>query len=253
MPNVALIVVDKVFSGKKFSNTYALQHGPFTATPLNNANLVAFIGLDVFAFTGDNTDPSDPLWIGADSPVARILAFDRLMTAASVGYTRVYLSDGKTPGEPTGAFATFPLSFGGLALTSTGPEDVAPLNIALQINRVPIGFSQRQGRIQMRAALAKQEIEPFTDDGVSLKPSTADDVQARLVNAMSNSLIKTNTMLPGADADQPYIVIPKFRPKGHAEEGAIFGATPVSDFTISDAIGRQTKRGRKEKASAPTP
>lgn len=249
MPNVGLVVIEKSFSGRQFSNTYALQAGPFSSAPLNNVDLTMFVGAGVTSFTGDNTDPSDPLWIGATSPVASIIAFDRLMTAAAVGYNRCYISDGKTPGEPTGGFATFPLAFGGLALVATGPEDVAPLNIALQVNRVPIGFSQRQGRIQMRAALAKGELEPFGPDGVSIKPSFLDDVTARLVNAVSNSLITSDWMQPGADADEAHLVIPKFRPEDHADAGAIYAATAISAFTIGDAIGRQTRRGRKERVT----
>lgn len=252
MPNVGIMVVEKRFgSSRPFRNTYALQHGPFNAAPLNNVDLTAFVGVGVTGFTDENTDPSDPGWAGATSPIASILAFDRLMTAAAVGYSRLYISDGKTPGDPTGSFATFPLNFGGLALVATGPEDVAPLNIALQINRQPNGFSQRQGRIQFRAALSKAELEPFTEDGVSIKPSALGNVNARLVNAISNSLIQSDWMLPGADNDEPHLVIPKYRPEDHPDEGAVFGATPISTFELGDAIGRQRSRGKKKKPVAP--
>ena len=252
MPNVGIIVIEKVFgSSRPFRNTYALQAGPFSSAPLNNVDLTMFVGVGVTGFTDANTDPSDPLWVGATSPIASIIAFDRLMTAAAVGYSRLYVSDGKTPGDPTGAFATFPLNFSGLALVATGPEDVAPLNIALQINRQPIGFSQRQGRLQMRAALAKQEVEPFTEDGVSLKPSSLSNVNARLVNAVSNSLIQSDWMIPGADIDEAHLVIPKYRPEDHADAGAVFGATPVASFELGDAIGRQRRRGRRERPATP--
>lgn len=252
MPNVGIIIVEKAFgSSRPFRNTYALQHGPFVNVPLNNVNLTAFVGVGITGFNDANTDPSDPGFAGAISPIASILAFDRLMTAAAVGYTRLYVSDGKTPGDPTGAFATFPLNFGGLALVATGPEDIAPLNIALQINRQPIGFSQRQGRIQMRAALSKQELQPFTEDGVNIAPSALNNVNARLLNAVSNSLIQAEWMIPGADNDEPHLVIPKYRPEDHAEAGAVFGATPIASFELGDAIGRQRRRGRRERPATP--
>lgn len=245
MPNIGLCVVEKVFEGEAFSNTYALQNGDFNSAPLNNADLTAFVGTATAGFGGDETNPEIGEYLGETSALACILGFDRLMTSGNVAYTRLYVSDGKTPGVPTGAFATFPLSFFGLAMPGAGPETIAPLNIALQINRLPASFSQRAGRIQFRAALVRTELEPFGRDGVTL--STAGQLAAlgRFQNAYDTSFIFPELLDPTNYSIAPRLVIPKYAPVGDPNEGAIVASGGCGGFSLGDAVGRQVQRGRR--------
>lgn len=246
MPNIGLVVVEKTFGGEAFSNTYALQNGPFSSAPLNNADLAAFVGTATGGFGGDETNPEvSGDYLGETSPLACILGFDRMMTSGNVQYTRLYVSDGKTPGVPTGAFATFPLSFFGLAMAGAGPETIAPLNVALQINRIPASFSQRAGRLQLRAALVRTELEPFGRDGVTL--STAGQLAAigRLQNAITQSFIFEELFEPDTAAAGPRMVIPKYSAVDDATLGAIIGSGDIANFQLGDAVGRQVPRGRR--------
>lgn len=249
MPNVGIITIAKVLSGgKPFYNTYALQNGLFTPGPLNNADLEAFVGGTAFIFTDAATDPDDAEYEGDSSPIACILGFDRKMTAAAVGYTRVYVSDGKTQGDPTGAFATFPLNFGGLTLEASGAEDIAPLNIALQVNRLPASFSQRSGRIQFRAALTKTEVNPFGEDGVSLTAAGRVSAQGRLNEAISSSGIYGELIIAPEGDPSVKLVIPKYETDEGPTKGAVINAADIGGFSLADAVGRQKSRGRKKTA-----
>lgn len=246
MPNVGLVVVEKTFAGEPFLNTYALQHGIFNAAPLNNVDLTAFRGGGITGFNSLNTNPTHEDYAGEDSPLACILAFDRMMTYAGVGYTRLYVSDGKTAGEPTGAFATFPLAFGGLSLLALGEDDIAPLNIALQINRVPASFSQRAGRIQFRAALATNEVKVYARKGCTIKPASRAAVQGRLDAAIATSQIFPELILPDGSGDVVHLVIPKYDDEEGPSKGAIIGAADIGALLLADAVSRQVPRGRKE-------
>ena len=104
MSNVGLVVVEKEYAGEIFSNTYALVNGAFSEEPLTNEDLDAFVGAADIGFTTSNTNPSNPGFMGATSPLAAILAFDRMVTDRQVLYRRLYVSDGKTAGLEAGAF-----------------------------------------------------------------------------------------------------------------------------------------------------
>lgn len=243
MAQVGLVIVEKTFLGEIWTNTHALAV-PGLDPPLNIGGLDEMTG-GVSGFPDAYTDPSSGSYGGSLSPLAAILGFERLVHGTQVQFTRLYVSDGKTPGSGTGAFATFPLNFAGLGL-DVSDNELAPLSIVLQINRVPVGYSTRSGRLQLRAALTKGEIKAGQIDGVSILPASLDAVTSRIADALTSSNI-SGLFSTSSDVPQVAYAIPHYYPaSAGSNAGAISGYSPVSDMVVKDAASRQVQRGRKK-------
>lgn len=248
MPKVALVVIEKEYLGETWSNTHAFLASP-VGGPLLPDDLEAIIGgALVDGITDDETNPTvgDPDYVGATSPLAAAIGFERMLHFSGVRFTRVYLSDGKTLEGSSPIFATFPVSFFGLRTLLIG-DVVAPLSNVLQIDRVPYGFSARPGRLQLRAALLRVETMAGPVDGIELPPEAVTAVTARVGNAVEESLL--NTWFTGFGPD-PFdgikYVIPKYAGSGPGE-GAITGYSYVSGLSVDGAKARQVQRGKKKK------
>lgn len=242
MAQIALVVVEKVFLGEIWTNTHAVAV-PDLSPPLATDGLDAITG-GFTAFPDALTNVEDPLYGGSGSILCAVLGFEREMMGTQVAFTRMYVSDGKTTGVGTGAFATFPLSFLGRALDVGDPE-LAPLSIVLQVNRVPLGFSTRTGRMQLRAALTKDEIQAGQIDGVKILPAAVAAVTSRLQGAVNSSALDTY-FASGSTLPEVVYGIPHYAPKSAGSAaGSITDYSPVTDFVMKDAASRQVQRGRK--------
>jgi hypothetical protein len=247
MTPVALVVIEKSFAGRIWTNTHALLVPGEQGDELTDFGIATIVGLGGASIDDANTDPSNEDFDNTLPVITRLLAFERLMHSTSVDFTRVYVSDGKTPGVETGPFASISLSFAGLGTFATGAS-ITQLNTILQINRVPVGFSNRPGRLQLRAALGKGEVIPGSEDGASIDPQSRPAIQQRLALALSQSNLD-GLFGPVGDNDPVKYVIPKFVREGLPNAGAINGYTPVRTLVVADAGGRQTRRGRRRRQS----
>lgn len=244
MANIALLVVEKEYVGEVFSNTYALSANDPTTAPFTEQDLIKIIGTVPNDWDAATTGTGAPPVGFPQSAVASCVAFDRMMTFDAVRYRRAYLSDGKTVSGSTPLFATFNLSFGGLAGSSM--INIAPLSLALQVNRNPEGYSSRSGRILFRGALAMNDVEPAPHDGVQLRPDAVGRMRSRLADAVNNSGMLS--LLSFDNAEDVQLVIPHYNNvAGSAQFGTIVGGTEVLSLTIGDAISRQVPRGRRRR------
>ncbi len=243
MAQIALVVIEKQFLGELWTNTHAVAV-PDLSPPLATDGLEA-ITAGFTAFPDALTDPDNVLYGGSGSILVALLGFERKMMGTQIQFTRMYVSDGKTPGAGTGAFATFPLSFFGLGLDVGDPE-LAPLSIILQVNRVPLGFSTRTGRMQLRAALTKDEIEAGQIDGVQILPAAVSGVTSRLQDAVNASLLDSYFSSSLGSIPEVAYGIPHYAPaSAGSAAGSITDYSPVTDFVMKDAASRQVQRGRR--------
>lgn len=248
MPKVALVVIEKEYLGETWSNTHAFLASP-VGGPLLPDDLEAIIGGDLVDGIGNaETDPGegDPTYAGGRSPLAAAIGFERMLHYTSVKFTRVYVSDGKTPEGQSPIFATFPVNFFGLLTVNIG-DVIAPLSNVLQLDRVPYGFSARPGRLQLRAALLRVETMAGPVDGIELPNEAVAPVTSRVEGARDDSLIGTWFTGFGPDPFEGIkYVIPKYKAAA-PDKGSIVGYSYVSGITVDGAKARQVGRGKKKK------
>lgn len=247
MPPVAIAVVEKTFVGAKWSNTHGVAIAHLASNiALTNAHIAQMVGSADDGFTDVNTDPDNAAFAGPTSILAAILAFERRMHPPQVRFTRLYLSDGSTPGAGTGLFATFPLNFAGLRSLGSA-SDIAALNNVLEVNRVPRGFSARVGHLQLRACIGKSSLLASAGDGVELDPAGLLDAQAALALALTDSSL-SDYFDPDSNAGGSVIyVIPKYAPATVITHGAVSFYNLVQTLTVNQAMSRQLRRGKRRK------
>jgi hypothetical protein len=242
--NVALLVIEKTMAGEVWSNTHALANGTGAIGTLTDGDIVAMLG-DATALTDANTNPASESYIGALSAIATVIGYERIAHSTFVSFTRLYLSDGKTPGPATGAFASFPLAFQGLHTLGGTVDDVAPLNVCLQVNRLPSAFSRRPGRLDLRGAINKANIKPASHDGVAILTSAKPTIAAEFTSYPDTSGLTDFLTAFGAEPATVRYVIPRYSRTVGLDFGKIAGFTECLTLQLGDAVSRQLPRGKR--------
>jgi hypothetical protein len=235
-----LINIQKTLAGEDWINTYGLMSdgsalAPITGTDIPNINQQPV--------TDATTDPNSGTYAGGTSLVHAILGFERLMHSKDVEFTQVYITDGQdNSGNVNNVFQVVDTSFAGLE-TSITASDVAPGSITLQVNRNPVGYSQRRGRIFLRACMKQTWIGIGSNRLVDFAtPSDRTDTESRLATAITSSLLDS-FMAGGSQVTSMALAIPSY----NALTGALDGGVIIESLVVRNIVSRQVKRGRKEK------
>lgn len=250
--SIALVMVEKTFAGQSWVNTHAVQIGAA------NTGMPADADLDAI---GVNAVFSAALTSGGAGTtfLQRLVNFERLLHYPPVTISKVYVTDGKKNKiNPGNEFAVIPLQLAGLQSTSgaTGSDWIAPGNISLLLNRVPIGYSVKPGRAFYRACIAQSQVHFSGNklvDFVSSAVATA--IGTTVSSAVSASGLGGHMGTSGGTGTYTataFYCIPHYT-KGDTTvgptntNGQLATVTPVSNIILKGVTARQGNRGRKKK------
>lgn len=248
---LGLVIIEKTYNGESWSNTHAFSTGEETELDDADLNAIGFPlvqsgGTDDFG--GQGALPSTATFLQA------IITFERLLHWNDISFTKVYVTDGKIADLAlTNTFAVAAINFGGLASVGTvDPNTIMPGNVALQINRAPFNYSNRQGRMLLRGCLLDNEVRFANRGGVAWTNSEAAAVvQNRVDVAFGNSNIAG--FMGASTTSTVRFCIPKYSTSnvlGGARKGQLISAVPIGGLTLVGPVSRQMKRGKKKKVTA---
>lgn len=254
-----LVIVEKEVSGEMFANTHCVitNAAPNAAVVDNDLLLIGANG----SFTSTDTDGS----AAAEGFLQAVLAFERLMMYPIVTFKNLYVTDGKRNFTSSGApvanhFFTTALDFAGLSTKQAPAGDLSlsvnPGAITWQVNRNPMGFSNRKGRMFFRSALLEAETRIAGPKLVDWSNTSVRDIAAAWLVTQVGVSNLDDYIKDGASVATVQYAIPHYQrvTAGAIREGELIGATPVQGFTSVGPVLRQVKRGRKEKPPvAPAP
>jgi hypothetical protein len=235
-----LINIQKTLAGEDWINTYGVMTDGSALAPISGTDIP---NINQFPVTDATTDPNSGTYAGGTSLVHAILGFERLMHSSAVEFSQVYITDGQdNSGNVNNVFQVVDTSFAGLE-AAINAAAVAPGSITLQVNRNPVGYSQRRGRIFMRAVMAQGDIGIGNNRLVDFAtPQDRTDAENRLDTAITSSLLG-NYMAGGSQVTSMALAIPSY----NALTGALDGAVVIESLVVRNIVSRQVKRGRKEK------
>ena len=247
---IGLVIIEKEYNGESWSNTHAFSTAG--GSLLIDSDMVA-IGIDQVqagtpaALGGAGFDPATALFVSS------LLSFERALTFTPINFTRVYVTDGKINNilDPN-AFAVATLGVQGLRTLGGETEvDIIPGNVTLQINRVPAGFSHRQGRMFLRGALEDGSVRFAGKGGVAFTGvPIADGYRSLLAATVAASGI---SRFYGAGAAGLVYGIPQYVTTaliGVQRKGQLNHVVPIGSLVLAGPVGRQMKRGKKKKKVA---
>lgn len=242
-----LLTVTQTGFGTSWDTTWCLRQaasGP-DLTENDLATLIAPNGQLLPFNVPTFTDPNDEDY-QAENPIQTILALHRLLQDTNVSLTAIYLSDGK---KNPGSSVFFSGSINLACLRSITPGNVAPLSICWNIERQPGFFSQKPGRIYLRAALGENEIVPGIRDGVTWFDTTT---SAAAITRLNTAMGLANISFFFNTAGEPgswEIAIPKYAGDNQPNAGQLVGATPIATLVSADPVSRQLTRGKRRKVA----
>lgn len=249
---IGILTVTIEGAGEEWSNTWGV--GDLDAAnfgPLNEADVATLVGGVDFG-NPEATDPTETSsYQGPTNVIAAIVGFTRYITIQPAVITRLYLGDGTKNSEganPTSVFWTAGVNLPALSQEGAGVDGVVvPLSIAWLLNRNPVGFSQRAGRLYLRHALVDASVRPGTRDGVQWQSAAAAEAaNSRLSTALSISSLEDYF---GATADPTGsgvgVGIPKYYRQGTANAGEIQSLSRIAGLSSHDPVSRQLTRGRR--------
>lgn len=249
---VAILTITKLAEGQEWANTWGIASGPATG-PATTADIEAIISTNPPAgLTGVTTNPGDPSYAGATSIIAAILGFERLLHFPNVQFIRLNLSDSTTAGEPTGPFWSQAINFPGVnGIASPIPVgDVAPLSIALLVNRNTNLIGVRPGRLYYRAVLGDANVKPGSRVGVTwATPTVQTDISNNIVAASEDSSLTAYMSSPSAPLPEAFLCIPSTE-RNPAGEAIIVSAAAISSVSANKPVSRQLTRGRRRPVGA---
>lgn len=189
------------------------------------------------------------------SAVEALLRLLRGMMYPGVVITKAYLSDGSTPGDATGPFATIPLTLPCRWTYNIGPapnrSEVAPANVTILTVKQPQLFGLRGGRNFIRFALRDEWVTYGAGGGAKLdNPTYLDNMVATWDLAIQNSTVRD--FLDGKSATNGTVFVGQLQYYNKIEvganpilEGVVKNVQTIASWRLKQAWGRQTSRGRK--------
>jgi hypothetical protein len=181
------------------------------------------------------------------------------MMTQQVTLTKVYISDGATPGAATGAFAAFPINipctWSAFGIAAPSADQVAPGNQCLLLGKAPALLGLRSGHWWLRYVLRSSDITTGADDETSFHdPGYAASYNSAVIRAEGNSNIQA--FYVGITAANGPVMFGQAQFYSKAEQlanpslkGALKVVQNITDMSMIDAQNRQAKRGRKQKVS----
>ena len=246
----AILVVTKEMDGQEWGNTYGISVGSDDG-PASSADIEAIVSTNpADGLIGTTTNPSDPAFAGADSIIAAILGFERMLHFPEVNFTRLNLSDATTPGTPTGPFWSQAISFTGVNGIGSpiADEAIAPLSICLLVNRNSNLIGVRPGRLYLRAVLGDANVRPGSRVGVTWASSVVQtDISANVMTAVGDSSLDAYMSNPSGPLPGIFLAIPSFDVVDGEE--VIVTSAAISSLTANKPVSRQLTRGRRRRTT----
>jgi hypothetical protein len=248
---VGILTITKNVEGQEWVNTWGIVKGTPVGA-LSNAELAAILATNpAGGFTAANTNPTDGAYVGADSIIAALLGFERELHYSAVSFSNLNISDGTTPGAPTGAFWSQAISFTGLRDAGAGAPiaTVAPLNIACLVNRNSSQISVKAGRIYYRAILLDTQVKPGSKVGVTWTDASAQAaLTTALANAESDAGLAAYYSTDSETAPDIGLAIPHYGTVDETE-GVVISGNVISGLSMNKPVSRQLTRGRRRRTT----
>ena len=250
--STGLLTVTKSAAGEEWANTYGISVGSDNGA-LTLADLEGIIATNpADGFTDENTQAATPEYEGGTSILAAILGFERQLHYSAVQIVRLTINDGSTPGTPTGNFWSQAINLAGNK-DGGSPVDaalVAPLSIALLVNRNPAGLSIRPGRVYYRGCLLDTDVRPGSRVGVTWRDDgIATSVRNFVTGAVTAAELDSYFASPSTTLPAIYVSIPHYDDTD-PDVGQVISGSPVTSFSANKPVSRQLTRGRR-RAVAP--
>lgn len=240
---IGLIVVEKQLAGEVWVNTYGCITNGVNTGDLQESDLQLIGALS--PLTLNNTNPSDPSYLGGTFLVHAIMGFERRLHWVNAEFVRLYVTDGKKQELPLrGEFVTVDINFNGLR-TNTSGQHPAPGSVTLQVNRVPASPGVLRGRAFYRAVLFDEEVGVGSTRLVDFVSIAARTNMEALVNQQITESLLDRYFFGGANADTQQLAIPSYVPQGQPNEGQLSTANVIRNLVVRNVVSRQVKRGRR--------
>lgn len=247
---IGLVLIQKEYNGEVWTNTHCFSTGAPLELDDSDLDEIGFpslvVDMDVWSGGGAYTPTGAPF-------LAALLAFERKITLAPVSFTKMYITDGKQEdiADPN-TFAVRSFNLPGLApMGGVADTQLVPGSIALQINRSPFGYGNRQGRMQLRGCMIDGDVRFATRGGVDFTDAAVRAVyNTKLANVIEASGIGAYF---GLVTEGVGYCIPHYAPKDAApplKYGQLVGATPIASLSVAGPVSRQMRKGKKKKVPA---
>lgn len=245
---IACVVVHKQFGGKKWSNTHCVAIGSGLAGEPTNVDLTTAGAGSTLDATTTGASPTNI--------IQAIVAFERLMHQPDVSFTDVLITDGKKNNAQgtQNSYATMAMSnLPGLLSSGTAQGAVVePGAITLLVHRNLYGFGHKPGRLFLRGTLLEGNVQIGGTRLIMMDTGSA-GIWAGLLSTAQAKLTPYFHAVPGAN-DVTYCLPLYMTPKQHIANptvpvGELWGALPVSGFSLVGPVVRQVQRGKKKKVT----
>lgn len=248
--STGILTVTKSLDGQEWANTYGISVGS-TPGPLSQEDLGVIIATNPSGgFNEANTNPQAGGYVGSTSIIAAIVGMEREIHYSAVSFVRLNLNDGTTPGTGTGEFWSASINVSGMRDAGAGvPEvQIAPLNVALLVNRSGSGLSVKPGRLYYRAVMLDVNIKPGSRVGVTWQdPASKVALIDALTSAMNDAQIDNYLSIDTVPNIHLSIVQAS---QADGSEGVIIDGRPVASLSVNKPVSRQLTRGRRRRAIA---
>lgn len=252
--SIFLVKTEKFAAGEYWQNTYGVELYASIAEPefsnqepsLSDSDVQALTSNGLAPITAATTDPTDPNFVGGSGILHAIVAFERLLTASFIQFTKLSLTNGL---EGLDEAITFPLNFFGLLSPGAGGgANVVPGNVTLSYVKSTSQVSYRNGRSFLRGSLLDGDV---SFDGFRLVSLTDPaGVQARVLGAANDSEL-SRYLLAGATIfgsdSAARLGVPRYSPRNPSNPlaGSLVGMSQWATIGTIKATGRQVQRGRR--------
>lgn len=240
-----LIMVEKSFGGETWVNTHCAITNASPQSVLADADMTS-LGIGS-ALTTASTASGAPTTF-----LQRLISFESYIHDGNVIVSRVYVTDGQrnATADPDWLWSST-LAIPGRGRINQDPLVLANGSVALVVNRNPIGYNSRGGRMFIRGLLLETEIAFNMRGGVGYQAaSAATTMQTILSSALTASALSSH-FNNGANVATVGYAIPHYTGKFDTTDpkgwGILKGATLVSSMAAGVPRNRQMLRGKRRK------
>lgn len=243
------VVVHSKFGAKPFDNVFCFGVGSGDVAPTSDANIYAAVYGNPAVTDWDVWDPADGDYPADPTPLQAIVGFLTALRFIDITITGATISDGVADTDKT-----YPVSIyqqGTRSLVVGDPGSKAPGNIVWLIGKQPVELGISFGHIELRAALADNEISMSGDQLLGWTEGQQVYALERLAAAIEASHIDKYFALEPGGSTGWNLAIPRAYDAESLHPGSWYDCVSVKNFTFGEPKSRQVSRGKKKKKVTP--